>query len=145
MARERLTALARTQPAVERPARPAPEPREATPNPDQALRTAFEELNTARMAARARLARAKTAKPQAAAARDLEHSFRRAATKIGGISAKGADTRYAELIAALTATEAAYADLADAIATGDQRGYDRARHAVLGAEAAMIEAANSLM
>jgi hypothetical protein len=110
------------------PAAPAPAP---AASPADLATGALADLARIRRDARARLARAKTAEPQAAAARELAAAYGDAAGKIERLDA----ARLAGLADALRNGERAYTGLAAAIAGGDQRAYDRERELVGNADA----------
>jgi hypothetical protein len=111
---------------------------------ERLARGALADLSRARVAARARLARAKTAEGQSEAARALQRAYRSAMSRIGAIRPGDGRAQYASLEAALGTTASAYGRLAAAIATGDQRRYDAQRRAVVEGENAAQDAANAI-
>jgi hypothetical protein len=115
-----------------------------TANAEQVARGALGDLSDERMAARARLARAKTAEGQATAARSIERSYRTATRRIAAIRPASGRAEYGSLVAALTGTANAYKGLAAAIMAGDQRRYDVQRRAVVDGENATQDAADAI-
>jgi hypothetical protein len=113
------------------PATPAPTAPAQTASPTDVATGALADLAGIRRGARSRLAQAKTAAPQAAAARELAAAYSEAAGKIERLDAE----RLAGLATALRAGERAYTGLAAAIAGGDQGEYDREAGLVRDAEA----------
>ena len=120
------------------PATPAAPAQAASPT-DLATRT-LADLADIRRDGRARLARAKTAEPQAAAARELAAAYSDAAGKIERLDAE----KLAGLASALRSGERAYTGLAAAIAGGDQGEYDREAELVRDAEAEVAGASSGL-
>jgi hypothetical protein len=141
--KEQLTAAAPTGPPPTPPAEKKPE-RPVTPNAEEVARSAVTGLSRERVAARARLTRAKTAEGQSKAARSLERSYRTATSRIAAIRPANGRAEYASLAAALRRTANAYGGLAAAIMAGDQRGYDVQRRAVIDGENASQDAANAI-
>jgi hypothetical protein len=88
-----------------------------------------------RLVRRRTLADAVLADEQSDAARELQAAYDEAAARVRGDVDAGA--RAAALLAALEASAAAYAALAEAVAAGDQIAFDDARAAVVAAEAAV--------
>ena len=83
----------------------------------------------------AALRRAKTPRAQAAAARDLQAAYRRAAQALGGQQVNPADARAnARLVAALAGVAKAYGQAASAAADGSKPRYQRAGKAVTTAQ-----------
>ena len=88
-----------------------------------------------RVAADAALRRAKTPRAQAAAARDLQAAYRRAAQALGGQQVNPADaSANARLVAALAGVAKAYGQAASAAADGSKPRYQRAGKAVTAAQ-----------
>ncbi len=129
--------VAATQRAAADGERAAPGRRDAAPapatNPAELAGPTFERLTQTRHAARARLARAKTADAQAVAARQLEAAYADAARRIERLHTDD----LAGLAGALRSAERAYGGLAVASANVDQERFDRQRRAVMDAEAAV--------
>jgi hypothetical protein len=132
-------------PATSAPATPAPAtPASAAPaqaaSPTDLATRALADLVDSRRHTRSRLASAKTAEPQAAAARELAAAYSDAAGTIERLDAQ----RLAGLADALRSGERAYAGLAAAIAAGDQRAYDLERERIGDAEAGVARESSRL-
>ena len=121
------------------PTAPAAPPAQS-PSANELAGRILTRFDKARIGARARLARAKTAAPQSAAARDLATASGQAAGELEQLDAG----KFAGLVQALRNTENAYAGLAQAIADGNQRLYDAQRDAVINAEAAVTQERSTL-
>ena len=129
---------ARSTPTVKRATPPNAAPRA----PSYAgVASALTELANIRQTARTRLARARTANGQSAAARKLEVAYGAAAQ---GVEQVRSD-RFVGLSEALRTGQRAYAALAAAIAAGDQQEYDTQRQVVLDAEAEVEREASSVL
>jgi hypothetical protein len=97
-----------------------------------AVTEALGDLLRARLAGRTRVARARIADEQAAAARDLQQSYDEAAERVRATGQPGAATT--DRIAAIRDGAVAYGQLAAAIEAGDQAAYDDARAAAVDAD-----------
>jgi hypothetical protein len=128
---EKATAKAAPSPAAPSPAAETPPAEAPAASPSDLAAGPLADLAAIRRNARSRLARAKTAEPQAAAATELAAAYGDAAGRIERLG----EARLAGLAAALRSGEQAYTGLAAAIAGGDQRAYDRERGRVGDAEA----------
>lgn len=127
---ERREAAAQPKPTPSEPAAPAAPATPPAPSTSERASATLARLDRSRVEARARLARAKTATPQSAAANDLAAACGQAAGELEELDAE----KYAGIVQALRAAETAYTVLAQAIADGDQRLYDIQRDAVIAAE-----------
>ena len=101
----------------------------------KAVEDALGDLSAAVEKADAALRRAKTPRAQAAAARDLQAAYRRAAQALGGQQVNPADARAdARLVAALGAAAKAYGRAASAAADNGRARYQQAGKAVNAAQ-----------
>jgi hypothetical protein len=142
-ARVRLTECADIASSIvlrdERPAPLAPVERYA-----QSVDGVMSSLRRERGQEREHLAKAVLADAQAAAARELERSYRDAAKSLEGVDAPAGTVPVDDLVNSLRTTASAYGKLAVAAGQADADGYRLAREAVIDGEAAVRRNATTL-
>jgi hypothetical protein len=109
------------------------------------LQRTLRRLNAARSSYRSRLARARTAGQQAAAARTVARAHLRAGRSVRSLTLTGlAGPGRRAAIAALDRSAAAYRDASRTAARGEAGGYARARRSAQAADAALRRALRML-